>query len=191
MGNFSRGNRNISINHRGPNTHHTWFTSHAVSGKLMFTQGLKSLECIPPTQHALFQHTKRALLIAGYIWKQSLVRDPEIPNASEWGWEWNLRTNTWVPYWTDLQDASRGCTLLLHCGCVVACKGNCKCNRAGMRCGLLCKCEGGCTNNLYDWHMHCLFADIFSKPFRMYVCVFQHVLVKIVVCDYFSLVFKK
>ncbi len=133
--------------------------------KLMFTQGLKSLECIPPTQHALFQHTKRALLIAGYIWKQSLVRDPEIPNASEWGWEWNLRTNTWVPYWTDLQDASRGCTLLLHCGCVVASKG--KCNHAGMRCGLLYKCEGGCTNNAWVNHINCLlmFSDIFSKPF--------------------------
>ena len=52
--------------------------------KLMFTHGLKALECIPPTQHALFQHTKRALLIiAAFIWKQSLYRAPHIPNASK------------------------------------------------------------------------------------------------------------
>lgn len=29
-----------------------------------------------------------------------------------------------MPYWTSLPDASHGCTLLLHCGCSVACKGN-------------------------------------------------------------------
>ena len=115
--------------------------------KLMFTHGLKALERIPPTKHALFQHTKRALLVAAFIWKQSLCRVPHIPNADEWGWEWNGRTNTWMPCWTDLPDASHGCALLLNCGSVVACKDNCKCSRAGIRCGPLCKCEGGCTNN--------------------------------------------
>ena len=53
--------------------------------KLMFTQGLKSLDSIPPTQNALFQHVKRALHTAGFIWKQSLSRIPEIPNPSDWG----------------------------------------------------------------------------------------------------------
>ena len=115
--------------------------------KLMFTQGLKSLDSIPPTQNALFQHVKRALHTAGFVWKQSLSRLPEIPNPSDWGWEWNARTNQWVPYWTDLPDVSKACSLLLRCGCVVACKGNCNCHRAGLRCSPLCKCEGGCTNN--------------------------------------------
>ena len=40
--------------------------------------------CLPTTQPELFQQTKRALLIAGYIWKQSLDRDPKMPNASDW-----------------------------------------------------------------------------------------------------------
>ena len=115
--------------------------------RMMFTHGLKALESIPPTQHALFQHTKRALLAASFIWKQSLYRVPHIPDAKDWGWEWNDRTKLWVPYWTSLPDASHGCSLLLNCGCLVACRGNCKCNRAGIRCGPLCKCEGGCTNN--------------------------------------------
>ena len=115
--------------------------------KLMFTQGLKSLDSIPPTQNALFQHVKRALHTAGFVWKQSLSRITEIPNPSDWGWEWNARTNQWVPYWTDLPDVSKACSLLLRCGCVVACKGNCNCHRAGLHCSPLCKCEEGCTNN--------------------------------------------
>ena len=115
--------------------------------KLMFTHILKSLDAIPPTQHALFQHAKRALLTAAFVWKQSLSKTPEIPDPSAWGWEWNARTREWVPYWTDLADVSQACSLPLNCGCAVACKGNCKCHRAGLRCSSLCKCEGGCTNN--------------------------------------------
>jgi len=115
--------------------------------KLMFTHGLKSLESIPPSQHALFQHAKRALLTAGFVWKMSLCKAPDIPDPGEWGWEWNDRTNAWVPYWTDLPDASHGCSMLLNCGCLVSCKGNCKCYRAGIHCSPLCSCQEGCTNN--------------------------------------------
>lgn len=118
--------------------------------KLMFTQGLKSLESIPPSQHALFQHTKRALLTTAFIWKMSLSKSPDIPDYSKWGWEWNDRTKEWVPYWTDLPDASHGCSLLLNCGCLVSCTGRCKCYRAGIRCSPLCKCQEGCTNNSHD-----------------------------------------
>ena len=95
--------------------------------KVLFTHGLKSLDSIPLTQHALFQHGKRALHTAAFVWKQSLSKIPQIPDPSEWGWEWNARTKVWVPYWTDLEDVSKACSLILHCGCVVAFKGNCKC----------------------------------------------------------------
>ena len=115
--------------------------------KLMFSHSLRSLDSIPPTKNALFQHIKRALLVAAFIWKQYLSKTPEIPKPSEWGWEWNTRTKEWVPYWTDLSDVSQACSLLIHCGCSVACKGNCNCHQAGLRCSSLCKCEGGCTNN--------------------------------------------
>ena len=101
----------------------------------MFTHGLKSLENIPPTQHALFQHAKRSLLTAAFIWKQYvrlMSKNPDIPKPSEWGWDWNNRTMAWVPFWTELPDASHGYSILLHCGCSVACKGNCKCFRAGI-----------------------------------------------------------
>ena len=115
--------------------------------KLMFSHSLRSLDSIPPTKNALFQHIKRALLGVAFIWKQSLSKTPEIPKPSEWGWEWNTRTKEWVPYWTDLSDVSQACSLLLHCDCSVACKGNCNWHRARLRCSRMCKCEGGCTNN--------------------------------------------
>ena len=60
-------------------------TSVNEARKLTFTAGPKPLESIPPTQHALFQHTKRALLIAA----------ASIPNPSEWGWEWKDKTKAW------------------------------------------------------------------------------------------------
>ena len=113
----------------------------------MFTSGLKDLDSIPPTQHAFLQHEKRALLCAAFIWKQALLRTHEIPSPGDWGWTWNARTREWVPHWTDLPVLSQACSLLLHCGCTVACSGNCKCNRAGLRCTSLCKCQGGCTNS--------------------------------------------
>ena len=53
--------------------------------KLFFTQILKSLHSILPTKHALFQHARHALLIAAFIWKQSLVKRPVIPDPSKWG----------------------------------------------------------------------------------------------------------
>ena len=125
-------------------------TSVNEARKLMFTVGLKPLESIPSTQHVLLQHTKRALLIAAFIWKQPLSKTSTIPKPSEWGWELSDRTKAWALYLTNLPDASKGCSLLFHCGCLVACKGNCKCHRAGLRCGPLCKCEGGCTNSASD-----------------------------------------
>ena len=79
--------------------------------KVMFTHGLKSLDS---TQHAFFQHAKCAQLTASFVWKQSLLKTPEIPNPGEWGWEWNTRTKEWVPYWTDLADVSKACSILLH-----------------------------------------------------------------------------
>ena len=38
----------------------------------MFTSGTKSLESIPPTQAAQFQHVKRAILQSSFYWHQAL-----------------------------------------------------------------------------------------------------------------------
>ena len=115
----------------------------------LFTSGSRSLENIPPTQTALFEHVKRALLQAAFFWSQSTTVQQIIPDFSEWGWQKN-QVGNWQPFWTTLNDASEACAILLHCGCLKACVGRCKCHRAGVRCTVLCKCEGGCANNRSD-----------------------------------------
>ena len=118
--------------------------------QFLFTHKLKSLESIPPTKAALFQHTKRAVLVSSFIWHRANQRILSIPDPSVYGWEWNDRLLAWVPYWTDLDDASSACALMLHCGCKKSCSKKCKCAQAGLRCTPLCNCEAGCTrNNLY------------------------------------------
>ena len=101
--------------------------------EVMFTHSLRSLDYIPPTEHALFQHAKRALSAAAFIWKQSLSKIPKIPKPSDWGWEWN--TNTWM-------SATH-----VHCSSIVVVSwpAGAIVSAIGLRCSTL--CEGGCTNN--------------------------------------------
>ena len=113
----------------------------------MFTTGLRLFENLPPTKHALLQHTKRSLLAAAFIWKYCLQKSPTIPNFSAWGWEWHPRLLCWVPYWTDLSDVSKGCSFLGQCGCKVACTGRCGCHIGNRRCSSFCKYKGTCSNN--------------------------------------------
>ena len=114
----------------------------------MFTQKLMSLERIPPTQAALFQHVKRTLLVSSFIWGKCLNREINLSCPNEYGWELNERLKIWMPFWTTLKDVSSACSMLLHCSCLKACKGNCKCFKNSLRCTPLCRCEGGCLNTL-------------------------------------------
>ena len=83
----------------------------------MFTHNLKSLENIPPTKGALYQHIKRTILVTAYIWHVAFRKMLETPPPGSYGWEWNERLKQWAPYWTELDDASKACSILLHCGC--------------------------------------------------------------------------
>ena len=112
----------------------------------LFSRGLRALDTIPPSQAALFQHIKRSILQAAFIWQQSMTTQQTLPAFDEWGWNMDVEQKQWVPYWTTLGDASKACAVLLHCKCTRACRGNCKCSRAGLRCTSLCTCEGGCSN---------------------------------------------
>lgn len=112
----------------------------------LFTTGNKSLENLPPTQAVLIQHTKRALLQASFFWNQATTVQQAIPKFSTWGWHRDSTSKTWEPYWTNLADASKACTILLHCSCKKACRGRCKCSKAGVHCTSICACEGACTN---------------------------------------------
>ena len=70
----------------------------------LFSNGSRSLDSIPPTQAALFEHVKRALLQASFIWKQSTSCHQTIPAFEKWGWEQDGRSKQWLPFWTTLAD---------------------------------------------------------------------------------------
>ena len=67
----------------------------------LFTSGSRSLENIPPTQAALFQHVKRALLQGSFFWRQATSVHQEIPNFGAWGW-YKDDSNKWQPLRTTL-----------------------------------------------------------------------------------------
>lgn len=111
--------------------------------KQLFSHGSRTMDNIPPTRAALLQHTKRAAYQAGHVWSQCLDLVPNLPSPSDWGW---IKDGTqWKPHWTDLQDASRHCYELIHCGCKKGCRQRCKCRSSNLPCTELCICRGACT----------------------------------------------
>ena len=71
--------------------------------QVLFASKARSLENIPPTQAALFEHIKRAVFQGAYVWGQALLKQPTLPSPSLWGW--NLENSDWVHYWTSLPQA--------------------------------------------------------------------------------------
>ena len=112
--------------------------------KMLFSHGKRLLDGIPPTQDALYQHIRRSLLQAAFIWGKCLHPEQYIPDVTEWGW--TNESGRLVPFWTVLADVSQACSLLIHCNCTKSCTRNCKCSKASLHCTSVCKCEGGCIN---------------------------------------------
>ena len=104
----------------------------------LFARKQRSYELIPPTQNALLQHAKRAAYQAGHIWGQCVLRDPELPCPSRWGW--HKEDDRWRIVWTTMEPISKCCRELTKCGCRADCSGRCKCKKAGLDCTALCSC---------------------------------------------------
>jgi len=64
-----------------------WFVVLMYSKTCSSATGSRSLKNIPPIRAALFQHVKRSLLQASFIWKQSTTCHQTIPVFHQWGWE--------------------------------------------------------------------------------------------------------
>ena len=115
--------------------------------KELFALSGRSIDNIPPTQGALIQHIKRAVYQASHIWAQALIAKPHLPSPEDWGYRYNSTSSSWVPHWTDLQDASKACHEHKRCGCTKGCKTQqCTCRAASLECTELCKCGGNCSN---------------------------------------------
>jgi hypothetical protein len=118
------------------------------------------MEGLPPTEAALFQHTKRAAFQSGYCWHRSLQPQQSLSSPSEWGWVKNDTDGDWKPLWTTIPVVADCCPELLKCGCKKGCSKRCKCSKAKAKCTALCNCDGQCNMNCW--------ADAFylSPPFH-------------------------
>ena len=98
---------------------------------------------IPPTNAALEQHVKRTVFQGGFIWSQTLLKQPILPSPSRWGWQ--LENGCFVPHWTTRTQAKDSCYELIRCVCKTGCRGRCKCLKASLSCTSLCNCGGNCS----------------------------------------------
>ena len=84
-------------------------------GSKCLHRGRTSFEKIPPSEAALEQHVRRAMLQGGHIWGQCLVTRPVIPRLQQWGWTRSGDSEQWKPNWTSLPEASKGCQEAYRC----------------------------------------------------------------------------
>jgi len=113
--------------------------------QILFAQKGRNIELIPPTEDALYQHIKRAVLQARFIWNTSLQKQQIVPDVSNWGWCRDNAKKVIIPKWITGNEASRACQELIKCGCKQKCGGRCKCKSYNLECTDLCKCSGNCN----------------------------------------------
>ena len=109
--------------------------------RILYTKKDRAIENIPPTENALAQHVKRALL-QSYIWTSCLTLN--LPNVEFNDWGWKVEGNSLSPRWMTIPEASKACGELKRCGCEKQCKGNCTCHKNGFNCTQRCTCGGSC-----------------------------------------------
>ena len=62
---------------------------------MLFTQQVKEIENIPPTQDALAQHVLRVGYEAGHVWGQETIKAPQLPSPADFGWTWEVANAPW------------------------------------------------------------------------------------------------
>ncbi|CAC5386145.1 unnamed protein product [Mytilus coruscus] len=124
----------------------TWnaFPEVSAAFRHMTDQPSRSIESVPPTREALYQHAKRSVYQAGLIWMQRLLLRPVLPSPDLYVWK-NQDNGMWYPFLTILAKAASPLQELVHCGCKKVCRGQCKCFKSALPCTALCKCGGDCA----------------------------------------------
>ena len=73
----------------------------------LFSKRSRSLDSIPPTRAPLLQHAKKAVFQGGYLWSQTILKQPVLPSPSDWGWQFMVTI-------LDNPSASEGYLLRTH-----------------------------------------------------------------------------
>ena len=82
-----------------------------------------SIDRIPPTRGALFQHIKRAILQTK-LWMVCLIKNPEIPSPLNYGWMQTEDKTAIILKWSELPVVSEVLRQLVKCKCKKTCSGN-------------------------------------------------------------------
>ena len=138
------------------------------AGKQLFVKKGRQFEAIPPTRAALLEHSKRAVLQAGYIWGKALIPSPTMPNPQNWGW--TLDGGLWRPYWTTLPGVMGSCQELVRCGCKKGCRRQCSCMKASYAALLSVSVPMSVTTDKKTFRK--LFFVSFLKNLTVQVCKF-------------------
>ena len=62
-------------------------------------QQSETFRSLPPSLGALREHVKRAAFVAGHLWGRANHLCPELPDYSNWGWEFRI-DGMIMPVWT-------------------------------------------------------------------------------------------
>ena len=84
---------------------------------VLFTQQVKEIENIPPTQDALAQHVLRVGYEAGHVWGQATIKAPQLHSPADFVWTWEVANAQWNMKWMTLTPAGAACRAVIKCGC--------------------------------------------------------------------------
>ena len=103
-----------------------------------------NLRLITFSRNGLREHTKRACLQNGYLWKEGekQVKSSQSPLECEW----KMKNDKFVPNWQSGEIITTVEKVTRTCSCSTTCK-NYKCSNDNIKCLVFCRCQGKCQNN--------------------------------------------
>src|SRR5271163_337784 len=85
------------------------------------------------------------------IWKKATDSHQLLPSPSDYGWNFDETTKSFLPVRCLLAPAPTAMLDLVKCGCKIGCKGNCSCRNNTIPCTELCGCVGyTCNNKVFE-----------------------------------------
>ena len=102
-----------------------------------------NLQSISFSRKGLKEHTKRARLQSGWLWKED---DKSVASQDPLEWEWRMKSGRFVPKWQpDENITTVEMISQIYC-CSTTCK-NCRCSKNNVKCLIFRKCQCKCQNN--------------------------------------------
>ena len=115
----------------------------AVARLELLSSNITTLRSLPPSKPALFQHAKRSLYVASFLWMSAAEPYPDLPDPVDWGWK--QEEGKLLSVWTNriyTKENDEFKKLMRSCSCRVGSSCNrCKCTVCWSQCG----CKGGCS----------------------------------------------